>query len=129
MPLPVTALYAAALGLIFIVLGGLTGRARGAAQVSLGDGGKPELIEAIRRHANFAEYVPLILVLFAIIELNGAPKSWLHGLGSVLVVSRLLHPFGLHYDRMNSFGRIVGTAGTYLVTLAASLIAGWQALR
>ena len=129
MPLPVTALYAALLGLIGIVVAGLAGRARGATNVSLGDGGRPELVEAMRRHANYAEYVPLVLVLLVIIELNGAPRWWLHVLGLTLTVCRVVHPFGLKFNQMMHPLRFVGAAGTMLVLLAAVGTAGWQALR
>jgi hypothetical protein len=129
MPLPVTALYAPLLGLVGLVLASLAGRARSRAGVSLGHGGKPELLEAMRRHANFVEYVPLALLLLAVIELNGTPKWWLHTLGVALVASRIVHPLGLHFDRMMDPLRIVGAAGTMIVLLAAVVTAGWQALR
>ncbi len=129
MPLPVTALYAALLALVGIVLAGFVGRARVAADVSLGDGGKPALIEAMRRHANFAEFVPLFLVLLAIVELNGAAKWWLHTLGAVMVISRIIHPFGLRYDRMNTPQRMVGIIGTFATTVAVSITALSQVLR
>lgn len=126
MPLPVTALCAAVLGLISIVLAGIVGRARGRTGVSLGDGGKPELLEAMRRQGNFVEYVPLFLVLLAIVELNGAPKWWLYVLGAVMVASRIVHPFGIHHDRMNVAARIAGAAGTMIASAAVSLTALWQ---
>ena len=43
---------------------------------------------------------PVLLVLMAIIELDGASAGLVHGLGSVLVVSRIVHPFGLRHDDM-----------------------------
>ncbi len=127
MSLQVTALYAGLLGVISIVLASLVGRARMAAGISLGDGGKPELIEAMRRHTNFVEFVPLFLVLLAVIEINGAPRWWLHILGAVVVAARIIHPFGLRNDIMNTTPRFIGTVGTFLPTVAVSLTALWQA--
>ena len=53
--LPITALYAALLAIIGIVLQQLVGQHRLRTQVSLYDGGDPQLAAAIRRHGNFAE--------------------------------------------------------------------------
>ena len=35
---------------------------------------------AMRVHANFAEYVPLALILVAFAELQGQPAAFVHGL-------------------------------------------------
>lgn len=128
MPLQVTALYAGLLGAIGIVLWALVGPARGAAKVSLGDGGDKALLEAGRRHMNWVESTPFILVLFAIIELNGGTRLWLHALGAALVVARLLHPFGIDAARMHLWPRIVGAGVTFLVAAAATATVLWQAL-
>jgi uncharacterized protein len=129
MSLPVTTLYAGLLGLLALVLAGLAGRERSRHNISLGDGGKPELIEAMRRHANFVEYVPLFLILFAIVELNGAPKWWLHLMGLVMLIARVSHPFGLRFDKMNTIPRMIGAIGTVQALAAVSLTALWQAIR
>lgn len=126
MLVPVTALYAAALAGIAIVLTQLVGQARFKSKVSLNDGGNSQLGLAIRRHANFAEHVPLALVLLALIERNGAAPWVLHALGAPLVASRLIHPFGLDELVMLEPARFVGAMGTVLVTLAAAGIAAWQ---
>lgn len=129
MPLPVTSLYAALAGLIGIVLWGLVGRARAAAKVSLGHGGDAALMEASRRHMNWVENVPFILLLFALIELNGGSRTWLHMMGSALVIARIVHPFGLSATRMNTWQRMVGAGMSFLVTIAATATVGWQAIQ
>jgi uncharacterized protein len=124
----VTSLYAGILALVCLVLAGAVGQARSKSGISLGDGGDKVLLTAMRRHMNFVEFVPLILVLMALIELNGAPKGWLHGLGGVLVAARLIHPFSLDPDHMMKWSRFAGAMGTMLVLLASGLILLWQAL-
>ena len=124
----VTSLYAGILGLICVVLAGMVGRARGQSGISLGDGGDKALLTAMRRHMNFVEYVPLILVMMALIELNGAPKTWLHGLGGVLVVARLIHPFSLDADNMMKVSRFIGAMSTMLVLVISAGILLWQTL-
>ena len=128
MPVPVTAIYAALLGVIVLTLQALVGRKRLESEVSLYDGGDKELGVAIRRHANFTEHVPLALILMVIIELNGAPRALIHALGVALVTARIVHPFGLKHD----FAAFVPARGipalaTLLVTLVASVVAGCQA--
>lgn len=127
-PVPVTALYAALLALVAFGLGFHVGRVRGAKGVSLGDGGDKALLEAMRRQMHFVENVPLILVLMALVELNGAPKAWLHALGVLLLVARIVHPFGLSADKLMLPARVVGMAGTMLTLVALTTIALWQVL-
>ena len=126
MPLHVTGLYAGLLCLIGLVLAGLVGRLRGSGNISLGTGGNRELIEADRRHMNWVEFVPFILLLFAIYEINGGSKTWLHVMGSVLLVARIAHPFGLSATRMMMWQRMVGAGGTMLVAVAAIASVLWQ---
>lgn len=128
MPLQVTALYAALLGLVGMALQAMVGQTRGRTNISLGDAGRRELIEPIRRHMNWVENVPFILLLLAIIELNGGGRTWLHVMGSTLLVARIIHPFGLDADAMMKWPRIVGAGGTVLVTLCAIGTLLWQVL-
>lgn len=126
MPLQVTALYAALLCLVGLALAGLVGRERVRVGASLGNGGDKRLIEADRRHMNWVEYVPFIIVLLAVIELNGGSRTWLHVLGGTLLVARIVHPFGIDGTHMMRWQRFVGTVGTFLVALAAIVTVLWQ---
>ncbi|MDH7797150.1 MULTISPECIES: MAPEG family protein [unclassified Beijerinckia] len=130
MSMLITGFYAGILGLIMLALIANVGRLRGKTGVALGNaGGDRDLLVADRRHMNFIENVPLALLLLAIIEANGAPHLWVHILGVVLVLSRLIHPFGLNPDSMRSLCRAIGAGGTMLVTLVAALIAIWLFVR
>jgi uncharacterized protein len=117
----ITALYAGLLGLVSLGVSFPAGSLRGKLGVSIGDGGNKDLLLAMRRHANFVEYVPLALILIALLELNGVAARTLHILGAVLVVARLAHAFGIKAESMKSLGRIVGAGGTLLVTAVASV--------
>ncbi len=123
-----TALYAAILALISIVLANRAGMTRVRLQIPLGDGGNKDLIAAIRPHANFVEFVPLILVMMAMIELNGAPKWSLHALGAPLVIARVIHPLGISTEQMSSPLRMIGSLVTAIVTVACALLLLWQAV-
>jgi uncharacterized membrane protein YecN with MAPEG domain len=121
LPVPITALYAALQAIVSIVLVAPIGRLRSATNVSLGSGGNPALEVAIRRHANWTEYVPFTLLLIALLELNGSSAGLLHGLGAGLLVARVLHPLGLKHDDMRVPLRGIGAGGTLLVTLVATV--------
>ena len=94
--------------------------------ISIGDGGRSDLLLAMRRHGNFVEYVPLLLIMFAALELNGASATLLHGLGLGLVVARILHAVGIKADTINSLPRGIGAGGTLLITLIAAGNLAWQ---
>jgi len=98
MGLTTTGLYAALLAIVMVVLLGNVGRLRSRKGISLGDNGDRDLVIATRRHMNFVECVPLALILLAVVEANGAARGWVHALGILLLVSRLIHPFGIDPD-------------------------------
>jgi uncharacterized protein len=125
----VTALYAALLAAWFVVLSLRVIRRRGAAKISLGDGGDKIMQRMIRAQANFAEYVPLALLLIALLEWSGVTPYVLNALGATLFVARVLHGYALSFTPQFSFGRVWGTGLTFLVLLAASVMCLYQALR
>ena len=118
--LPISALYLAVFALFSVVLAIGVAATRGKSGVSIGDGGRPELVTATRRHGNFVEYVPLLLLMLAVLELNGASDGLLHGLGLSLLVARVLHAVGIHAEVERSVPRAIGAIGTWLVTLVAA---------
>ena len=85
----ITLATAGILGLIYIAISANVSAARRKTGIMMGDGtGKPgaePLVLAMRIHANFAEYVPLALILLAGIELAGGGHRLLTVLAAVLV--------------------------------------------
>ena len=116
----VVPLYAALLALLFVALTLRTIRLRRRYRVALGDGAHPALLRAMRAHANFAEYVPLALVLFYFAEIGGAPQALAHLLGGSLLIGRCLHAWGVSQARETFAFRVTGMA----LTLGGLLTAG-----
>ena len=85
----IAAFYAALLGLLGAALTVRVIVQRARLHVNAGDGGVPAMAQAIRAHANFAEHVPLALLLIAFAELLGTPALPLHVLGVSLIVASL----------------------------------------
>ena len=117
----ITALYAGILGLMSIVLALGAGSLRGKLKVSIGDGGHPELLLAMRRHGNFVEFVPLALILIGLLEMNGVGATAIHALGAALVLARVCHATGLKADTLAGPTRAIGAVGTMLVVVVASV--------
>lgn len=128
MLLPVTAIYAALLGLMLLVLKFRVIGARRRLLVDVLDGGERDVTRRMRVHGNFAEHVPIALILMAVVEVNGAEPWNIHALGIVLIIARVLHAHGLESIPGKSFGRAAGVLGTSAVILASALIALWQAV-
>ncbi|MFT6732461.1 MAG: putative membrane protein YecN with MAPEG domain [Polaribacter sp.] len=85
--LTITALYAGFLGLIFIALSFKIVGIRKSESIGIGDGGNEKLQLACRVQANFAEYVPIALILLAIFELNSWASLHVHIIGVSLVIA------------------------------------------
>jgi uncharacterized membrane protein YecN with MAPEG domain len=120
----ITAFYAGLLALWFLVLSARVVQRRG--DITLGDGGDPNMLRLIRGHANFAEYVPLILLLMGLLELGHTSKYLLHAAGITLLVARLLHGYALSFTQKFRFGRFYGAGLTFLVLLVCGILCVWQ---
>lgn len=122
-----TSIIAAILTIIFVKLSFAVIGLRRKNKVSLGSGGYDDLERAIRAQGNFAEYVPIGLILIACLELNGAPW-WLVILpGIALIIGRLIHAKGINEPPPNFSSRVLGMKFTFgtLITLAI-LNVGWS---
>jgi uncharacterized membrane protein YecN with MAPEG domain len=124
----ITALYAGLLGLLFLVLCWQVVDHRRRGKIGLGTGGNMDLERAIRVHGNFAEYVPLFLVLLLLAELGGAAGWLLHVLGGSFLLSRVAHAWGLSKSGGTSPGRFYGTLFTWITLLLVALLNLWLAL-
>ncbi|WP_319533708.1 MAPEG family protein [uncultured Cohaesibacter sp.] len=90
-----TALYAGLLAFLFIGLSARVIRGRMLHAVALGDGGNDDLMRRIRSQANFVEYTPLFLILLALAEYQDLPAPAVHALGSLYLVGRISHAYGV----------------------------------
>lgn len=127
MAITITALYAGILAVFALFLSARAGTFRGKAGVSIlyGEPKNMELAERVRRHQNFLEYVPMLLILMGAIELGGGNAVFLHVVGLLLIGARVAHAIGLKHDDMSHIGRLVGAGGTALLTVVAAGYAIW----
>jgi uncharacterized membrane protein YecN with MAPEG domain len=121
----VTGLYLAVLALIYVVLGLQVSRLRRGNRVLFGDGDNRELRSAIRAHANFAEYVPIIVLMVALLEMSGMSALRVHLLMGALLIARLIHPLGMYVGPRSlqfQICRVGGISLTLLVLVAAAIM-------
>ncbi|MCE9686020.1 MAPEG family protein [Shewanella sp. AS16] len=123
MSLMVSGLYAGLTGLLFLVLAYRVVRLRRKLKIGLGSADNAALELAIRVHANLLENAPMALLLLMLAEANGLSQHYLHTLGSLWLVARLLHVIGLNLGRGGyHFGRFWGVLLTWTVILTLVVI-------
>ena len=127
MVLPVTSLYVLPLTIIYLGLFFAVSAKRSNLSVSIGDAGDVALHERIRRHGNFVEWVPLVLLLLVIAELQGTPRLWLHLAGGLLVLGRVIHPIGLKATAPTHPLRIAGNSTNLLATVILTIAISYAA--
>jgi len=118
--LPVTLVTVCVLGVTYAALSIAVGVERGRSKISLGLGDASiaigdehkasALLIAVRRHGQFAEYVPISILLVLLLELNHANRAALIGLAAALVLSRICMTLGLGRSAPNP----LRTAGNLL---------------
>ena len=126
----ITSIIAAILTIIFIKLSFAVIGLRRKNKVGLGSGGHEDLERAIRTQANFAEYIPLGVILIACLELNGAPW-WLMAIPGVsLIIGRLIHAKGMNTPPPDFSKRVLGMKFTFFTLIAlVAMNLGWSLYR
>ncbi len=113
-------LYASILALLFVALSVRTLRMRRRLKIAIGDAGNQAMLRAMRVHSNFAEYVPLSLLLIYFVEVSGANSLLVHVLALCLLAGRASHAFGVSQVKENYTFRAFGMVTTFATLIAAS---------
>jgi len=112
-----TPIYALAVAVIYLVLWFRVTSLRSSTGVSIGDGGDNTLLLRTRQHGNCFEWSSFLLILMILAEGMGAPSLYLHISGSLLLIGRIAHPFGLKANNAGHPLRYVGNGSNILATL------------
>ena len=118
----ISSLYVGLLAIMLVGLSVYVVKGRFKHQVGLADGGNKDMLKRIRAHANFTEYVPMLVLMLVIMELNGFPAWMLHIYGLGILITRLLHAYGLHISSVASKPRFLGTAGTFFLLITGAVL-------
>ncbi|MBC7753589.1 MAG: MAPEG family protein [Moraxellaceae bacterium] len=122
MNINITLIYAAILAAIYVGLSIRVIKHRFGTKTLFGDAGHHDLSIAVRTHGNFAEYVPFCLILIMGVELRDYSALTIHILGTVLIVARLSHVFGLKANKGAGLGRPLGVIATLLLMVTSSVL-------
>ena len=123
----VTGFYLGLLALVYAALALEVARLRRGNRVLFGDGENVRLRSVIRAHANFVEYVPIIALLVAMLEMSGNSATRVHVLMGALLVARLLHPLGM-YSKPGTWQFSAGRVGGIVITISVLIAAALSAL-
>jgi hypothetical protein len=113
--------YASILVLIFVVLSARVIQMRASAKIGIGTGNDPAMERRIRVHGNFAEYVPLALLLLTFMEMLHMSRYLIHVLCIVLIVARVVHAIGVTPVQENFPMRVGSVLFTFAVLVIAAL--------
>ncbi len=116
----VTLVTAGCCGLLYFILSFRVVQLRLAHKINFGDGGHDRLMSRIRAHANFAEYVPIVLILMGLIEMRTGVTEMLTSTGVLLFLLRIVHAIGMGRASPNPF-RVAGAAGTWIILIGLSV--------
>jgi uncharacterized protein len=106
---------------LLLVLSVLVVRQRRKHRVIIGDGGVPDLVQAIRAFGNATEYVPAGLISLGVLALAGAAAMEVHALGLILFVGRVGHAIGLSRSGESSLPRTIGVVTTWVAYIGAAV--------
>jgi uncharacterized membrane protein YecN with MAPEG domain len=126
----ITSIVTATLTIIFVKLSFAVIGLRRKNKVGLGNGGHEDLERAIRAQGNFAEYVPIGIILIACLELNGAPWYLVAIPGITLILGRWIHAKGINIPPPDFSKRVLGmklTFGTLISLVVLNL--AWSLYR
>lgn len=121
MTLVVTSFYTAILALFYVLLAGLVIRQRFKHRIGLGTGEQPQLLQTVRMHGNFAEYVPFLLILVALLEIQQSPVWQVHLVAGLTLAGRVLHAIGLWLSSGTSVPRFFGMISTFTALIVGAV--------
>ncbi len=121
----ITPAYAAIFAFIFVALSVRTLLLRRQLRVAIGHGNEPKLERATRAHANFAEYVPISILLIYFLEIHTGGGIWIHLLCIVLLLGRIVHAYGVSQVTEDHRYRVTGMSLTFAVIISVSIGILW----
>lgn len=122
MTLPITLTMAGAAAILHVWLSLRVSRLRRPLKIGYGDGGNEVLLRRMRAHGNFAENVPIFLVLLAVLELATGGNLILWSVAILFILARIAHAFGMDRAGANPL-RVGGIAASWLVLLGLGIYA------
>lgn len=115
----ISAIYASILACLYVVLAVIVIRVRRKNNIAFADGGIDELTIARSAHSNASEYIPITLLLMFAVELNAGPTGLLHVFGTLFVIGRVIHAYGILREQLPR--RALGMILTFVVIIGLAM--------
>jgi uncharacterized membrane protein YecN with MAPEG domain len=125
MSLPITAFVTAICALLLLFTAIATVRQRLRLKAAFGDAGDAKLISASRSHGNLAEHAPIVILLFAILEMAKSNHLVLMAIGAVFLGGRIAHIIGLHMTSEPGKATIPRQIGVVTTWGSLLILSGW----
>ena len=122
MIMPISLTIAGAAAILHVWLSLRVSRLRRPLKVGVGDGGNEILLRRMRAHGNFAENVPLFLILLVLLEFATGGDLWLWGAAILFILARIAHAFGMDRPGANLL-RVGGISVSWIVLLGLGIYA------
>lgn len=107
--------------ILLLALSALVVRQRNKHKVAVGDGGAPELLQAMRAFGNAQEYIPAGIAALAVMAVADAPALAVHLAGALLFIGRITHAIALSASAGASLGRAIGMSMTWAAYVFAAV--------
>ncbi|HWT11869.1 MAG TPA: MAPEG family protein [Allosphingosinicella sp.] len=120
--LPITLTIAGAAAILHVWLSVRVSRLRRPLKIGVGDGGNEVLARRMRAHGNYAENMPILLILLGFTELATGGNLWLWGAAILFILARIAHAFGMDRAGANPL-RVGGIAISWAVLLGLGVYA------
>jgi uncharacterized protein len=117
----ITPFYSGIFGLFFVALSVRTLLLRRKFGIAIGSNNQPILERASRVHSNFAEYVPMALLLIYFLELKMPSNIWIHFVCIALLVGRISHAYGVSQVQEKLIYRVIGMTLTFVAIVSTSV--------
>ncbi|MGE5538603.1 MAG: MAPEG family protein [Gemmatimonas sp.] len=115
--------YIGVFALLLVILSVRVSLARRQHHVALGDGGKPEVLRAMRAQANYVEYAPTFMILLAALAFVREPSWMIHALALIFLAGRLIHAWAMTQEIPAQLrGRVAGMTLTWAAIVAGAVM-------
>jgi uncharacterized membrane protein YecN with MAPEG domain len=115
--------YIAVFALLLVILSVRVSLARRHHHIALGDGGKPEVMRAVRAQANYVEYAPMFVIVLASLAYLREPSWMIHALALIFLAGRLLHAWAMTQEIPAQLrGRVAGMTLTWTALVVGAVM-------
>lgn len=131
----ISTILAAALMILTQFLMLSVGLHRTRAQIGIGMGDSVDLERKMRRHGNLIENAPLFVIVLALTEMLGAPRTIVAAFAAVFFAARLMHVIGFsslagsHLAEGNKVFLMMRAGGATLSMLSGLVLGGYLLFR